>query len=79
MNVFFARSVRCPLDIRCLDSARPGIASGIGCPRRRYDRMEMLFAHEPLVGPEPKYVLAVGMSVSGVDLTEACARFDRRC
>ena len=43
MNVFLrVRQLR--PDIRCLDSTRPRNASGIGCPRRRDDRIEMLFA-----------------------------------
>jgi hypothetical protein len=30
-------------------------------------------------GPEPKYALAVGMSLLGVDLTKIRAAFDSRC
>ena len=52
MNAYFCAWRQVRLDIRCLDSTRPRNASGIGCPRRRDDRIEMLFAavHESLAG-----------------------------
>src|SRR6266852_6584017 len=48
-----------------MGSTRPRNASGIGCPRRRDDRIEMLFAavHESLVGTSRHSALK-GLSVA---------------